>query len=86
MEGYFRDNKDGTFTKGERGAIDKSERLYVSRVAAAMASRGEGPLYLIVGEALGHLIVWSGTWHGYSARVASMPLTSADVAKGAVRA
>jgi hypothetical protein len=83
--GHYRDNRDGTFTKGERDAIDPSERLYVSRIAAENARKGEGPLYLIIGGMADHLYVWSGTWRGYFARVASVPKARAEAAREARR-
>ena len=83
--GYYKDNGDGTFTKGERDSIDPSERLYVSRMAAEKAAREYGPLYLIIGGMADHLYVWSGTWRGYFACVASVPKAQAEVAKDARR-
>ncbi|MDE1834729.1 MAG: hypothetical protein KGH64_05320 [Candidatus Micrarchaeota archaeon] len=79
--GYFRDNKDGTFTKVEnRTDVAWEDRLYVSPEAAEKAARGQGPLGLYVrddGFVGGRLYVNSHDRFGLAALVASVPRAQA---------
>jgi len=77
-EGYYRDNKDGTFTKlnANEKIPEWFDRVYVSKDAAAQASRGEGPLAVCVWESVfasGRLDVVSSDRPDDVARIASMP-------------
>ena len=49
VHGYFIANKDGTFTKlGSKEDAPSMERIYVSPAAAKIASKGRGPLAVLV--------------------------------------
>lgn len=84
IPGYYRDNGDGTFTKvASEADVEPADSLYVSDGAAAKASKGEGPLLLIVwtSDHLGRrLVTGSDMWISL-ARVASVPLGRREAAE-----
>ena len=89
-EGYYRDNKDGTFTKVNANdkMPDWSERFYVSTEAAIQASKGKGPLVMCVWTnvlASGRLDILSSDSSNDVARMTSMPLTEAELKKQALK-